>query len=87
MENVKVILQNPTGLHARPASIFVKEAMKYESILTVRVGEKSADPKNIMGILILGAETGDELEISAEGPDEAQAVKSLKALIDSNFNV
>lgn len=85
MTKIKVVLQNAAGLHARPASMFVKEAGKYESKLTVRKGDKVVDPKKIMGILILGAQKGDEIEISAEGNDEEMAVQGLKALVENNF--
>lgn len=86
MDKIKVTIKNSTGLHARPASLFVKEASKYKSNLIIKKGEKEADPKRIMGVLTLDAQYGDELEIIADGPDESEALDALEALINRNFN-
>ena len=79
---------NPSGLHARPASDFVKEAKKYASNITIRRLDKEAEgvnAKSIMRLLTAGISKGIRIELSAEGADEAEAVDALVALIESGF--
>lgn len=78
---------NATGLHARPASDFVKAAGKFDSkIMIKRVGEEDeANAKSIVFLLSLGLAKGTEVEISANGPDEQLAVDTLVEMIESGF--
>lgn len=78
---------NDTGLHARPASDFVKAAGKFESkIFIKRTGEnEEANAKSIVFLLSLGLAKGTEVELYAEGSDEQLAVDSLVELIESGF--
>ena len=82
-------VKNPTGLHARPASEFVAEAKKHASKITIRnlsaAGTEAVNAKSIIRVLSLGMGQGSQVEIIAEGDDEAQAVQTLIALIDSGF--
>ena len=75
----KVALE--TGLHARPAGIFVKAAGAFKSRIDVLAHGRTAPAKSIVGLMGLGAEKGDEVTIQAEGPDEEQAVKALGAYL------
>lgn len=79
----EVILQNETGLHARPASMFVKEASKFKSDIKLLKGEKEYNAKSIMGILSMGVTKGDKITIQAEGEDEETAVKELVNFVNS----
>jgi phosphocarrier protein len=90
MYSRKTAIANPTGLHARPASDFIAAAGKFVSKIKIsRVGgdpeEDTANAKSIINLLSLGLAQGEEVEISAEGADENQAVDSLVTLIDSRF--
>jgi phosphotransferase system HPr (HPr) family protein len=85
MTQVSVVLKNETGLHARPASQFTKEAAKYKSKVTIKKGNKEIDAKRILSVLSLGVNKDDILIITGEGEDEEQAVAALKQLIDNNF--
>lgn len=78
---------NDTGLHARPASDFVKAAGKFSSKITIkRAGDDSeANAKSIVFLLSLGLGKGTEVEIAATGDDEQEAVDALVALIESGF--
>jgi phosphocarrier protein HPr len=80
-----VAIRNRLGLHARAAARFVQLATRYQS--QVRVGRegRTMDGKSIMGILLLSAPWGTSITISAEGPDERDAVESLAALVASGF--
>ena len=86
MYKEEVVLKNETGLHARPASIFVKEASKFSSDIKVVKDGKEFNGKSIMGILSMGAGKGDILTIKAEGEDEENAVKTLVDLISNKLS-
>ncbi len=86
MYKEEVTLKNETGLHARPASLFVKEASKYISDVKVLKNGKEYNAKSIMGVLSMGASMDDVITIQANGDDEEDAVKSLVNLINNKFN-
>ena len=87
MVSKQTTIINATGLHARPASAFVMEAKKYQSDITIKDVNKdgAANAKSIMMILAAGLGTGTTVEVSCDGPDEAEALDALVALIDSGF--
>jgi phosphocarrier protein len=85
MREVKVVVPNTLGLHARPASLFVKTAEKFKSRITVEKDGMVVNGKSIMSLLMLVAESGSTLIIRAEGPDEGKAVKSLQKLVKEGF--
>jgi phosphotransferase system HPr (HPr) family protein len=85
---LKIKVTHPAGLHARPASLFVQTANKFESEIEVQnLTDESdlANAKSILTVLTLGVMQDHEIEISAEGDDADEAVAALKALIESNF--
>lgn len=69
---------NAQGLHARPASIFVQIASKYDAQITVRKGGESVNGKSIVGILMLGAEHKSQIEIQIQGSDAVEAMAELE---------
>lgn len=85
MKEVKLSVVNPNGIHARPASLFVQEAKKFQSKVTVEnLGSgKSKDAKSILGVMSLGMTKGTEIKITAEGPDEEAAIQAMAALVES----
>jgi phosphocarrier protein len=85
MYSKKTVVQNKTGLHARPASDFVAAAKNYKSKLTIKTSEEEANAKSIILLLSLGVSAGTEVEICADGEDEVEAVEALVSLIDSKF--
>jgi phosphocarrier protein len=82
-ERVQVI--NPLGLHARAAARFVRLAGRYRSQIRVTRGQRTMDGKSILGLLLLAAARGSEITISADGPDEAEALAALCALARGGF--
>lgn len=85
---LKTTIQHPSGLHARPASLFVQTANKYKSDITVQnLTDDSpvVNAKSILNILTLGVMQNHEVEIVADGDDANEAVESFKALIEENF--
>lgn len=86
MVSQTTVVVNPSGIHARPASLFVKKAGEFASKVTVRNVTKGSDPKDaksILTMMALGMAKGNEIEISAEGEDEAAAVAALVELVES----
>ena len=78
-------IMNPTGLHARPASLFVQAAAQYDADIQVANHGKSANATNIIGVLSLGARQGDAITIRAQGPQAEAALTALSELIRANF--
>ncbi|MFC0214563.1 HPr family phosphocarrier protein [Paenibacillus chartarius] len=80
-------IQNEQGFHLRPAQLFTELANKFESELNFSVAgqDDEIDPKSILGLMALGLEKGTAVTVTAEGPDEEQAVNELIALIESGF--
>lgn len=85
MKEVKVVIKNTLGLHARPASLFAKTAEKFKSKITVEKDGMIVNGKSIMSLLMLVAESGSTLIIRAEGPDEDKAIKALEKLVMEGF--
>ena len=79
-------IENQTGIHARPASVFVQKASSFKSKIQIQAKGKTVDAKSILMIMSMGLSKGTEVTLIADGPDEEEAVKELKALIDSKFD-
>jgi phosphocarrier protein len=77
---------NARGLHARASAKFVKTASGFESEVKVTRDGTTVDARSIMGLLMLGAGLGCDIEIAAEGPDADAAVAALVALVDRRFD-
>ncbi|MBN2910353.1 HPr family phosphocarrier protein [Polycladomyces sp. WAk] len=77
MTEKTLTIQHPSGLHARPASLLVQEASKFESKITLVKAEKEVDAKSLLGVMSLAVKQGDEITIRAEGADAEQAVSAL----------
>lgn len=79
-------LTNASGLHARPAALFVQAASKFkETSVRVAKGAKEVDAKSILGIMSLGAKQGDTLTVRVDGPQEAEVAAALAALVENGF--
>jgi phosphocarrier protein HPr len=85
MQQAKVLVQHEAGLHARPASQFVKLAKQFNSNITLSSRGKTVSAKSMVLVLTLGVNKGTEVEIAAEGDDEQQAVEALVHLVERNF--
>ena len=86
MKVKKIVINNKLGLHARAAAKIVTLTNKYESIIEINKGDKCADAKSIMKILMLSAPKGTEVKITADGKDELTALDSLEELIKGKFD-
>lgn len=83
MAEKKVIVHNKTGLHARPAALFVQKANQFKSDISIVKETKNVNAKSIMGVMSLGASQGSEILIKAKGEDAQQAVNDLAKFLDS----
>ena len=81
----KITIKNKLGLHARPASNFVKMAQSFKSKIEILKGEKRLNAKSMIGILAAGAKCGTEIELAVEGEDEQEAMKQLTEFIDAGL--
>lgn len=79
----EVTLTNEVGLHARPASVFVKQASGYDCDVTVSKDDRAADASSLLQVLKLEVSQGTTIVIEAEGPDEDAAVSELVELLES----
>jgi phosphocarrier protein HPr len=68
-------------LHARPAGALAVAAAKFSSAMSLSVGTSSADAKSVLGVMGLGATTGQHVTVAAEGPDAAEAVATILAIL------
>jgi phosphotransferase system HPr (HPr) family protein len=68
-------------LHARPAGALAIAAAQFSSAVSLTVGSSSIDAKSVLGIMRLGAASGQRVIVSAEGPDAPQAVAAIVAVL------
>jgi len=81
-----VTVEHDKGLHARPASVFVQTASEFEAEVRVANPEgDTADATSSIGVISLGVEPGDRIEITADGTDADRAVERLVTLVERDF--
>ena len=85
MVHRKVEVINNLGLHLRAAALLVEMASGFEADIEIRKDDVVVDAKSIMAVLGLEASKGVELEISASGRDEEDALRQLVALVKDKF--
>jgi phosphocarrier protein len=85
MREKEVVITSDAGVHARPAMMLVKEAMKFPCEIYLIKDDTEANGKSIMSVLALAITPGSTLLVRAEGDKEAEAVDKIIALIQSNF--
>jgi phosphotransferase system HPr (HPr) family protein len=78
-----VRISNPHGLHARPAAQIVERVRAYDARVSIQAGTKRADARSITGLLGLGASTGDEITLHADGDQAQEALAAVEAIVTS----
>jgi phosphocarrier protein len=81
----KVLIINKLGMHARASAKFVSVAAAFRSEISLKRNGQQVNGKSIMGIMMLAAAKGSEIEICADGADELDAVSQLAALVNNGF--
>ena len=82
----EVIINNQTGLRARPATFFIQKANEFKCSIQVEREERRANAKSLLGVLSLGIVKGTKVLLIADGADEEAALNALVELINSNFS-
>jgi len=86
MKQFTYTIQDPVGIHARPAGLLAKKAAEFRCKITVIKDSKRADTRRIMMLMALGIKCGDEITVQLEGEDEALAAEQIeKYLIENKF--
>ena len=81
MKEISVLVVDPVGLHARPATVAVNAASKFKSEVKVAQNGKTVNMKSIMGVMSLGIPTQSEITISCDGEDEEEAIKQIEDIL------
>lgn len=79
MKKIELVIQNQTGLHARPAKVLVNLAKQFKSSINIQHGTKKANAKSMVSVLTLGAAKGSNITLIADGVDEEQAITDIEA--------
>jgi phosphocarrier protein len=85
MVSRKVVVNNPSGLHLRPAGILCKTAIDFKSKITLRFNDTTANAKSVLGVLGACIKTGDEVEIICDGEDEQDALGTIVNAIENGL--
>ncbi|MGP1673641.1 MAG: HPr family phosphocarrier protein [Candidatus Limnocylindrales bacterium] len=88
MRDVEILMTNPSGLHARPATLFTEAAAGFTSKITVENlsrGKGPVDAKSILMVLTAGVSSGHRIRLVADGIDETEAIDALVELIDTGL--
>lgn len=85
MKCQQVVILNKLGLHARASAKFVSMASEFASEVFLKRNDMKINGKSIMGIMMLAAGKGSDLELCVDGPDEKKAIEALVTLINERF--
>ena len=85
MVSKKVVINNPTGLHLRPAGIFCNTAVKFDSKVTFKYDTTMANAKSVLSVLGACIKKGDEIELICEGPDEEEALAAMVKAVEDGL--
>lgn len=83
MEQKSYVIIDETGIHARPATILVQTATKFESDIELEYNSKKVNLKSIMGVMSLGVGKGAEVTIYTDGKDEEEAIEAISETLSS----
>ncbi len=75
------VINNKSGLHARPAALWVQTASRYQSSITLKKANREVDGKSLLAILSLGLTAGSSVRVTVDGPDETAADSGLRQII------
>lgn len=81
----RVVLTNKMGLHARPSTQIANTAGRFSSEVSIAKEGLTVDAKSVLELLMLAAECGSELQVSAEGDDAEEAIRSVVELVEGRF--
>ena len=85
MKEIKYVITDPLGMHARPAGMLVKAVAPFASKITVTAPTGTADCRRLMALMKLAAKQGMELTFTIEGADEETAAAELLSFLSANL--
>ena len=80
-----IVINNASGLHARPATFFIQKANSYSCSIWIEKDDRKVNAKSLLGVLSMGIAKGMSVTLVADGQGENDAINGLVALIDSGF--
>lgn len=83
--SIKLVVRNKIGIHMRPAVVFGRAAEKFKSEITIKAFGKECDAKSLMDLMCMGLIKGTEFELVADGEDEAEAIATLKDVVEKEL--
>lgn len=86
MKEIKYVVSNPLGVHARPCALLAQCCVNYKSEILVHSNENSAEGRNVLALLALQIKYGDTMRITIEGIDEEEAYENVRRVIEKEFN-
>ena len=86
MKEIKYVVSNPLGVHARPCALLAQCCVNYKSEILVDSNENSAEGRNVLALLALQIKYGDTMLITIEGIDEEEAYENVLRVIEKEFN-
>ena len=85
MIEAEILIRNRSGLHLRPAAMFVQTASRFTGEVFVSHDGTEVNGKSIMGVIMLAAEPGSTIKVKADGPDEKEALAAIAELFEKKF--
>ena len=85
MKQFDYTINDPLGIHARPAGLLAKEAKKFTSVCTITRDGQTKKLTQLMMLMSMGIKQGDTVTIQAEGPDEDAAIEALKVFFETHL--
>lgn len=88
MTAVRLIVRNPSGIHARPAAAFVRTAGRFRATITIAnltTGKGPVNAKSILSLMPLGATKGTQIEVVAEGEDADAAIDAIREAVETGL--
>lgn len=86
MKEIKYVVSNPLGVHARPCALLAQCCVNYKSEILVHSNENFAEGRNVLALLALQIKYGDTMRITIEGIDEEEAYENVLRVIEKEFN-
>lgn len=81
----KTVVKCESGIHNKQATYFIQKANDFKSSIWIEVDERKINAKSLLGVLSMAIVTGTEVTLSAEGPDEEEAVKTLSGMMEKDL--
>jgi phosphocarrier protein len=85
LKEISYVITDAIGLHARPAGLLVKAASKFSCDIKIKKGAMESDAKGIIAVMSLGVKNGEEITLSFNGTDEAEASESIRTFLLENL--